>query len=88
MSSASKHNRETNLAGAQSHRIKLRFRSETPAMPHYSCLCEAVSCIAGLLIAYVSDTTLHEYVVAKKHNGTAGKPQQQLLQTGTSAQEC
>ena len=51
-------------------------------MPHYNGFSEAVSCTTGLVIAYVSDTTLHEFVVAKKRNRTAGKSQQQLLQTG------
>lgn len=48
-------------------------------------VCSSRVCVAGLVVAYVSDTTLHNFVVAKKHSGRSGKPQQQLLQTGSSA---
>ena len=39
-------------------------------------------CFAGLIIAYVSDTSLHDFVTANKERQAAGQPKQQLLQTG------
>ncbi len=39
-------------------------------------------CFAGLISAYVSDTSLHEFVTANKERQAAGQPKQQLLQTG------
>lgn len=40
-----------------------------------------MSCITGLVTAYISDTTLHDFVVAKQ-GSAAGKLRDQLLQTG------
>ena len=37
---------------------------------------------AGLLIAYISDTSLHAFVTANKRRQAAGQPKLQLLQTG------
>jgi len=37
---------------------------------------------AGLMTAYVSDTSLHHFVTANKERQAAGQPKQQLLQTG------
>ena len=39
-------------------------------------------CFAGLITAYVSDTSLHDFVTANKERQAAGQPKQQLLQTG------
>ncbi len=41
-----------------------------------------MSCFAGLVTAYISDTALHQFVLAKKQGSAAGQPQEQLLQTG------
>ena len=59
-------------------------QAETHIVQYHDCLA-AVSCVAGLITAYVADTALHDFVVAKKHNDTAGKPRPQLLQTGMSS---
>ena len=37
---------------------------------------------AGLLTAYVSDTSLHNFVAANKQRQAAGQPKHLLLQTG------
>ncbi|DBB15070.1 TPA: hypothetical protein ACH3X3_004081 [Trebouxia sp. C0006] len=37
---------------------------------------------SGLITAYVSDTSLHDFVTANKERQAAGQPKQQLLQTG------
>lgn len=39
-------------------------------------------CFAGLITAYVSDTSLHDFVTANKERQAVGQPKQQLLQTG------
>ncbi len=39
-------------------------------------------CFAGLITAYVSDTSLHDFVTANKKRQAAGQPKQQLLQNG------
>ncbi|DBA88616.1 TPA: hypothetical protein ACH3X1_004263 [Trebouxia sp. C0004] len=41
-----------------------------------------VMCITGLITAYVSDTSLHEFVTANTKRQTTGQPKQMLLQTG------